>query len=95
MTAYNLQRYLMNFIYSSLKRCKDNSYINTYEIIKQITNKGAKLKLSYNILYVSIGYFNDRRTQEMAEKLCEYLNSFSPKTCDKFGFRIRYQVEKR
>ena len=37
--------------------------VNTYDIIKQITNRGTKLKLRYNTLYVTIGYFNDKQIQ--------------------------------
>ena len=95
ITAYNLQRYLMQFINRSTMSNNDGSSINTYDIIKQITNRGAKLKLSYNTLYVTIGYFNDKQIQKIAEKLCEYLNALNPVTLDKFSFHVKYQVEER
>ena len=95
ITAYNLQRYLMQFINRFTMSNNNDSSINTYDIIKQITNIGAKLKLSYNTLYVTIGYFNDKQIQKIAGKLCEHLNSLNPTTLDKFGFQIKYQVEKR
>lgn len=95
ITAYNLQRYLMQFINRSTKSNNDNPSVNTYDIIKQITNRGAKLKLSYNTLYVTIGYFNDKQIQKIAERLCEYLNALNPATFDKFAFKIKYQVESR
>ena len=47
------------------------------------------------ILYVTIGYFNDKQIQKIAEKLCEYLNTLSPVTLDKFAFNIRYRLEER
>ena len=94
ITVYNLQRYLMQSI-SHFMSNNDDSSVNTYDIIKQITKRGAKLKLSYNTLYVTIGYFNDKQTQKIAEKLCEYLNTLNPVTMDKFGFPIKYQVEER
>lgn len=95
ITAYNLQRYLMQLINRSTMSNNDDSSVNTYDIIKQITNRGAKLKLSYNTLYVTIGYFNDKQIQKIAEKLCEYLNTFNPVTLDKFAFNIRYRLEER
>lgn len=95
ITAYNLQRYLMQFINRSTMSNDDDSSVNTYDIIKQITNRGAKLKLSYNTLYVTIGYFNDKQIQKIAEKLCEYLKTLSPVTLDKFAFKIKYWVEER
>lgn len=95
ITAYNMQRYLMQFINRSTMSNNDDSSINTYDIIKQITNRGAKLKLSYNTLYVTIGYFNDKQIQKIAEKLCDYLNALNPVTLDKFAFKIKYQVEVR
>jgi len=95
ITAYNLQRYLMQFINRSTMSNNDDSLVNTYDIIKQITNRGAKLKLSYNTLYVTIGYFNDKQIQKIAEKLCEYLNALSPVTLDKFAFNIRYRLVER
>jgi len=95
ITAYNLQRYLMQFINRSTMSNNNDSSVNTYDIIKQITNRGAKLKLSYNTLYVTIGYFNDKQIQKIAEKLCEHLNALSPVTLDKFGFNIRYRLEER
>lgn len=95
ITAYNLQRCLMQFINRSTMSNNDDSSVNTYDIIKQITNRGAKLKLSYNTLYVTIGYFNDKQIQKIAEKLCEYLNTLSPATLDKFSFHVKYQVEER
>ncbi len=78
----------------------DGSSVNTYDIIKQITNRGAKLKLSYHTLYVTIGYFNDKQIQKIAEKLCEYLNTLNrvtlnPVTLDKFGFQVKYRIEER
>ena len=93
ITAYNLQRYLMQFINRSTRSNNDDSSVNTYDIIKQITKRGARLKLSYNTLYVTIGYFNDKQIQKIATKLCEHLNSLNPTTLDKFGFQIKYQVE--
>jgi transposase len=95
ITAYNLQRYLMQFINRSTRSNNDDSSLNTYDIIKQITKRGARLKLSYNTLYVTIGYFNDKQIQKIAPKLCEHLNSLNPTTLDKFGFQIKYQVEER
>ncbi|MEK7868343.1 MAG: putative transposase, partial [Candidatus Omnitrophota bacterium] len=95
ITAYNLQRYLMQFINRSTRSNNDDSSVNTYDIIKQITKRGARLKLSYNTLYVTIGYFNDKQIQKIAPKLCEHLNSLNPTTLDKFGFQIKYQVEER
>ncbi len=95
ITAYNLQRYLMQFINRSTMSDNDDSSVNTYDIIKQITNRGARLKLSYNTLYVTIGYFNDKQIQKIAEKLCEYLNTLSPVTLDKFGFQVKYRIEER
>ena len=71
----------------------DDSSVNTYDIIKQITNRGAKLKLSYQTLYVTIGYFNEKQIQKIAEKICEYLNTFNPVTLDKFGFQVKYRIE--
>jgi transposase len=93
ITVYNLQRHLMQFINRST--ISNGSSVNTYDIIKQITNRGAKLKLSYSTLYVTIGYFNDKQIQKIAEKLCEYLNALNPITLDKFAFNIRYRVEER
>lgn len=95
ITAYNLQRYLMQFINRSPMSNNDDSSVNTYDIIKQITNRGARLKLSYNTLYVTIGYFNDKQIQKIAEKLCEHLNTLNPVTLDKFCFHVKYQVEQR
>ena len=95
ITAYNLQRCLMQFINRSTMSNNNDSSVNTYDIIKQITNRGAKLKLSYNTLYVTIGYLNDKHIQKIAEKLCEYLNALNPITLDKFAFNIRYRVEER
>ena len=95
ITAYNLQRYLMQFINRSTMSNNDDSPVNTYDIIKQITNRGAKLKLSYNTLYVTIGYFNDKQIQKIAEILCEYLNTLNPVTLDKFSFHVKYRVEER
>ena len=95
ITAYNLQRCLMQFINRSTMSNNDISSVNTYDIIKQITDRGAKLKLSYNTLYVTIGYFNDKQIQKIAEKLCEYLNTFNPVTLDKFAFKIKYLIEER
>jgi transposase len=95
ITVYNLQRHLMQFINRSPMSNNNDSPVNTYDIIKQITNRGAKLKLSYNTLYVTIGYFNDKQIQKIAEKLCEYLNALNPITLDKFAFNIRYRVEER
>jgi len=95
ITAYNLQRCLIQFINRSTMSNNNDSPVNAYDIIKQITNRGAKLKLSYNTLYVTIGYFNDKQIQKIAGKLCEHLNSLNPTTLDKFGFQIKYQVEKR
>ncbi len=95
ITAYNLQRHLMQLINRSTRSNNDDSSVNTYDIIKQITKRGARLKLSYNTLYVTIGYFNDKQIQKIAEKLCEYLNTLNPVTLDKFGFQIKYQVEER
>jgi len=95
ITAYNLQRYLMQFINRSTMSNNDDSSVNAYDIIKQITKRGARLKLSYNTLYVTIGYFNDKQIQKIATKLCEHLNSLNPTTLDKFGFQIKYQVEER
>jgi hypothetical protein len=95
ITAYNLQRHLMQFINRSTRSNNDDSSVNTYDIIKQITKRGARLKLSYNTLYVTIGYFNDKQIQKIAEKLCEYLNTLNPVSLDKFGFQIKYQVEER
>jgi len=95
ITAYNLQRYLMEFINRSTMSNNDDSSVNTYDIIKQITKRGARLKLSYNTLYVTIGYFNDKQIQKIATKLCEHLNSLNLATLDKFGFQIKHQVEKR
>ena len=92
ITAYNIQRYMIN---RSTMSNNDDSSINTYDIIKQITNRGAKLKLRYNTLYVTIGYFNDKQIQKIAIKLCEHLDSLNPTTLDKFGFQIKYQVEER
>ena len=87
ITAYNLQRYLMQFINRSSRSKNDDSPVNTYDIIKQITKRGARLKLSYNTLYVIIGYFNDKQIQKIATKICEHLNSLNPTTLDKFGFQ--------
>ena len=87
ITAYNLQRYLMQFINRSTRSKNDDSPVNTYDIIKQITKRGARLKLSYNTLYVIIGYFNDKQIQKIATKICEHLNSLNPTTLDKFGFQ--------
>jgi len=95
ITAYNLQRYLMQSINRSIGLNNNNSSVNTYDIIKQITNRGAKLKLSYNTLYVTIGHFNDKQIQKIAEKLCEYLNVLNPVTLDKFSFYVKYRVEER
>jgi len=95
ITAYNLQRYLMQSINRSTMSNNDVSSVNTYDIIKQITNRGAKLKLSYHTLYVTIGYFNEKQIQKIAEKLCEYLNTFNPVTLDKFGFQVKYRIEER
>lgn len=95
ITAYNLQRYLMQFINRSTKSDNDHPPVNTYDIIKQITNRGAKLKLNYNTLYVTIGYFNDNQIQKIAKKLCEYLNTLNPVTYDKFTFKIKYRIEER
>jgi transposase len=50
ITAYNLQRYLMQFINRSIISNNNDASVNIYDIIKQITNRGAKLKLSYNNL---------------------------------------------
>jgi len=85
----------MQFINRSTISNDDGSSVNTYDIIKQITNRGARLKLSYNTLYVTIGYFNDKQIQKIAEKLCEHLNTLNPVTLDKFGFHVKYQVEQR
>lgn len=93
--AYNLQRYLMQFINRSTRSNNDDSSVNPYDIIKQITKRGARLKLTYNTLYVTIGYFNDKQIQKIATKLCEHFNSLNPTTLDKFGFQIKYQVEER
>lgn len=98
ITAYNIQRNLMKVIERSIARNKntDNiSSINTYDIIKQIAGRGARIKLSYNTLYVTIGYFKENRIQKVAETLCRHLNTLSPVTLDKFAFQIKYQVEKR
>lgn len=95
ITAYNLQRCLMQFINRSTMSNNNDSPVNAYDIIKQITNRGAKLKLSYNTLYVTIGYFNDKQIQKIAEKLCEYLNVLNLITLDKFAFKIKYWVEER
>ncbi|MBA7675679.1 hypothetical protein ES703_83916 [subsurface metagenome] len=95
ITVYNLQRYLMQFINRSTGSNKDDYSVNTYDIIKQITKRGARLKLTYNTLYVTIGYFNDKQIQKIATKLCEHLNSLNPTTLDKFGFQIKYQIEER
>jgi len=95
ITAYNLQRHLMQFINRSTGSNNDDSSVDTYDIIKQITKRGARLKLSYNTLYVTIGYFNDKQIQKIAEKLCEYLNTLNPVTLDKFAFNIRYRLEER
>ena len=95
ITAYNLQRCLIQFINRSTMSNNNDSPVNAYDIIKQITNRGAKLKLSYNTLYVTIGYFNDKQIQKIAEKLCEYLNVLNLITLDKFAFKIKYWVEER
>jgi len=95
ITAYNLQRYLMQFVNCSTRSNNNDSSVNTYDIIKQITKRGARLKLSYNTLYVTMGYFNDKQIQKIAIKLCEHLDSLNPTTLDKFGFQIKYQVEER
>ena len=98
ITAYNIQRNLMKVIERSILRNKntDNvSSINTYDIIKQIAGRGARIKLSYNTLYVIIGYLKEKRIQKIAEVLCRHLNALSPVTLDKFAFQIKYQVEKR
>jgi len=95
IAAYNLERYLMQYINRSIMSNNNNSSVNTYEIIKQITNRGARLKLSYNILYVTIGYFKDKQIQKIATKLCEHLNTLNPVTLDKFGFHVKYRVEER
>ena len=85
----------MQCISHSIMSNNDDSSGSTYDIIKQITNRGARLKLSYNTLYVTIGYFNDKQIQKTAEKLCEYLNALNPVTLDKFAFNIRYRLEER
>ena len=95
ITAYNLQRHLMQFINRSTRSNNDDSSVNAYDIIKQITKRGARLKLTYNTLYVTIGYFNDKQIQKIAEKLCEYLNTLNPVTLDKFGFQVKYRTEER
>ena len=98
ITAYNIQRNLMKVIEHSILRNKNTgnvSSINTYDIIKQIAGRGARIKLSYNTLYVTIGYFKEQRIQKAAETLCRYLNTLSPATLDKFAFPIKYQVEER
>ena len=98
ITTYNIQRNLMKVIERSILRNKntDNvSSINTYDIIKQISGRGARIKLSYNTLYVTIGYFKEKRIQKLAKTLCRHLNTLSPVTLDKFSFPIKYQVEKR
>lgn len=95
ITAYNLQRYLIKFINRSVRPNNGTPPINAYDIIKQIANRGTKLKQSYNTLYVTMGYFNDNQIQKIAERLCEHLNTLSPVTLDKFAFNIRYGVEKQ
>lgn len=95
ITAYNLQRYLIESINRSTKSNNGAPPVNAYDIIKQITTRGAKLKLSYNTLYVTIGYFNDNQIQKTAERLCDYLNTLGAATVDKFAFNMRCGVEKR
>jgi len=95
ITTYNLQRYLTQFVNRSTSSNNDDSSVNTYDIIKHITNRGAKLKLSYHTLYVTIGYFNEKQIQKIATKLCQHFKSLNPTTLDKFAFNIRYLLEER
>ena len=62
-----------------------SSFDYTYDIIKQIAGRGARIKLCYNPRYVSIGYFKEKRIQKVAETLFRYLNTLNLVTLDKIA----------
>lgn len=62
-------------------------------VLHQILHRGATLQLVDETLYVRLKPFDRPAVQRAAEALCAALNAKTPRTLDKFRFRVVYAVQ--